>query len=173
MMVDDRLVLIGSADWTPRGFSGDKNSEICLKITDRSTKSVLCGGIEVAVGSFPHQLRMERMRDHLGAMHHGLSVDVSDALFAAVAWHEIATSNSRNYEIIDGEMSLDKISTLAEYKLRMEEHRYRSIHDVALQNACAAIRGHVVLYPMNFLCNDHISSNVVAKALATSIDLKL
>ena len=69
--MDDRLALMGSSDWTSRGFSGDKNSEVCLRITDRNTSSLLCGGSEVTVGNFPHQLRVERMRDHMGGLHHG------------------------------------------------------------------------------------------------------
>jgi phosphatidylserine/phosphatidylglycerophosphate/cardiolipin synthase-like enzyme len=107
MIVDDRLVIIGSANINERSQKGDRDSELAAVIRDTdmmdgydsiffcpwsrrlSSRSSYMGGKPFKVGRFAHTLRIRLMREHLG-------VDV-DALYDedvqhAQEQHEHATS---------------------------------------------------------------------------------
>ncbi|KAG8716450.1 Phospholipase D1 [Ceratobasidium sp. 423] len=59
MVVDDRVVIIGSANINDRSQRGDRDSELAAVIRDTDM-------IERLVGRFAHTLRVRLMREHLG-----------------------------------------------------------------------------------------------------------
>ncbi|GJJ14636.1 hypothetical protein Clacol_008902 [Clathrus columnatus] len=73
MVVDDRLVIIGSANINERSQRGDRDSELASVIRDTDLIDGMMGGKPFKVGRFAHTLRVRLMREHLG-------VDV-DALY--------------------------------------------------------------------------------------------
>ncbi|EMC92501.1 hypothetical protein BAUCODRAFT_77697 [Baudoinia panamericana UAMH 10762] len=66
MVVDDRTVIIGSANINERSMLGSRDSEVCAIVTDTKMLPSFMGGEPYEVGEFAHTLRMRLMREHLG-----------------------------------------------------------------------------------------------------------
>ncbi|KAI8336140.1 hypothetical protein BC941DRAFT_428409 [Chlamydoabsidia padenii] len=66
MIVDDRTVIIGSANINERSMLGVRDSEICACIEDVDLLDSTFGGQPVKVGRFAHSLRLRLMAEHMG-----------------------------------------------------------------------------------------------------------
>ncbi|KAF8927822.1 Phospholipase D1 [Dissophora ornata] len=66
MVVDDRIVIIGSANINERSMLGNRDSEIAAVIRDQDYIDSTMNGIPFKVGRFAHTLRMNLMMEHLG-----------------------------------------------------------------------------------------------------------
>ncbi|ORX40300.1 hypothetical protein BD324DRAFT_641172 [Kockovaella imperatae] len=66
MIVDDRLVLCGSANINERSQRGDRDSELVAVIRDTDMIDSKMAGKPYKVGRFSHTLRMRLMREHVG-----------------------------------------------------------------------------------------------------------
>ncbi|KAK5120711.1 hypothetical protein LTR85_006069 [Meristemomyces frigidus] len=66
MVVDDRSVIIGSANINERSMLGSRDSEVASVVTDTKMMPSFMGGKPYDVGEFPHTLRKRLMREHLG-----------------------------------------------------------------------------------------------------------
>lgn len=78
MIVDDRLVLCGSANINERSQRGDRDSELlavirdtdmidgCVRLLHCTLTSSKMAGKPFKVGRFAHTLRMRLMREHVG-----------------------------------------------------------------------------------------------------------
>lgn len=80
MIVDDRTVIIGSANINERSQRGDRDSELACIIRDTDMIDSTMAGKPYKVGRFAHTMRIRLMREHLG-------VDV-DELEAEEGTHE-------------------------------------------------------------------------------------
>ncbi|KAI0412645.1 phospholipase D [Xylaria grammica] len=66
IIVDDRVVLIGSANINERSMLGNRDSETAAIVRDADMMWSTMGGEPYRVGRFAHTLRMRLMREHLG-----------------------------------------------------------------------------------------------------------
>lgn len=66
MIVDDRHVIIGSANINERSMLGNRDSEVAAIVRDKDMLDSVMAGQPYKVGRFPHTLRMRLMREHLG-----------------------------------------------------------------------------------------------------------
>lgn len=66
MIVDDRHVIIGSANINERSMLGNRDSEVASIVTDTCMLQSTMAGQPYEVGEFAHTLRMRLMREHLG-----------------------------------------------------------------------------------------------------------
>nr|AAN75150.2 SPO14 [Cryptococcus neoformans var. grubii] len=66
MIVDDRLVLCGSANINERSQRGDRDSELLAVIRDTDMIAGTMAGRSYKVGRFAHTLRVRLMREHVG-----------------------------------------------------------------------------------------------------------
>lgn len=66
MIVDDRAVIIGSANINERSMLGSRDSEVASIVRDTDVLWSTMNGQPYLVGRFPHTLRMRLMREHLG-----------------------------------------------------------------------------------------------------------
>ncbi|QRW27360.1 phospholipase [Rhizoctonia solani] len=66
MVVDDRVVIIGSANINDRSQRGDRDSELAAVIRDTDMIDSRMAGKPFKVGRFAHTLRIRLMREHLG-----------------------------------------------------------------------------------------------------------
>ncbi|OAV88495.1 hypothetical protein PTTG_00875 [Puccinia triticina 1-1 BBBD Race 1] len=74
MIVDDRCVIIGSANINERSQRGDRDSELACVIRDTDMIDSKMAGKPYKVGRFAHTMRVRLMREHLG-----IDVDAMDA----------------------------------------------------------------------------------------------
>lgn len=68
MIVDDRLVLIGSANINDRSQLGNRDSEIAMLIEDTDLVPSYMGGKPYKAAKFAHTLRMHLFKEHLGLL---------------------------------------------------------------------------------------------------------
>lgn len=66
MIVDDRTVIIGSANINERSQRGNRDSEVACILRDTEMIRSSMGGEPYLAGRFPHTLRLRLMREHLG-----------------------------------------------------------------------------------------------------------
>lgn len=66
MIVDDRAVIIGSANINERSQRGNRDSEVAAVVRDTDMMKSTMGGEPFEVGRFAHTLRIRLMREHLG-----------------------------------------------------------------------------------------------------------
>lgn len=103
MIVDDRAVIIGSANINERSMRGVRDSEVAAIVRDKEAVNSMMNGKPFKAAKFAHTLRMRLMREHLG-----VSVDVVDIIerrfqkFESFAREpkglEAATNNFKNLE---------------------------------------------------------------------------
>ncbi|AOA63902.1 Phospholipase D [Komagataella phaffii CBS 7435] len=75
MIVDDRSVIIGSANINERSMTGTRDSEVASIIRDREMIQTTMNGEPYLAAKFAHTLRMRLMREHLG-----VDVDILDMI---------------------------------------------------------------------------------------------
>jgi len=68
MIVDDRRVIMGSANLNDRSQKGDGDSEIALVVEDQETLQTTMNGRPYAASKFAATLRRRLYREHLGLM---------------------------------------------------------------------------------------------------------
>lgn len=68
MIVDDRLVLIGSANINDRSQLGNRDSEIAMLIEDTEFVPSYLNGKPYKAAKFAHSLRMHLFKEHLGLL---------------------------------------------------------------------------------------------------------
>ncbi|KAK8088668.1 Phospholipase [Apiospora hydei] len=66
LIVDDRVVLIGSANINERSMLGNRDSELAAVVRDTETFWSTMAGQPYEVGRYAHSLRVRLMREHLG-----------------------------------------------------------------------------------------------------------
>ncbi|KAI8976465.1 hypothetical protein BDB01DRAFT_844455 [Pilobolus umbonatus] len=66
MIVDDRIVIMGSANINERSQLGSRDSEIAACVEDTELTDSVLGDKPVKVGRFAHSLRMSLMCEHVG-----------------------------------------------------------------------------------------------------------
>lgn len=66
MIVDDRVVIVGSANINDRSMLGLRDSEVAIRIEDTSHLASTLAGQPHTVGKMPHLLRLKLMRQHAG-----------------------------------------------------------------------------------------------------------
>ncbi|KAI8086014.1 uncharacterized protein BX664DRAFT_148750 [Halteromyces radiatus] len=76
MIVDDKTVVIGSANINERSMLGIRDSEICACIQDTEMIESSFGGQKVKVGRFAHSLRLRLMAEHMGLPIENWDVDM-------------------------------------------------------------------------------------------------
>ncbi|KAG1448086.1 hypothetical protein G6F56_009047 [Rhizopus delemar] len=68
MIVDDRIVLMGSANINDRSQLGNRDSEVALLIEDTEMIPSFMNGKEFKASKFAHTLRMQLWKEHLGLL---------------------------------------------------------------------------------------------------------
>ncbi|KAL7327205.1 hypothetical protein PS15p_209432 [Mucor circinelloides] len=68
MIVDDRIVLMGSANINDRSQLGNRDSEIAMLVEDTEMVPSFMNGKEYKAAKFAHTLRMQLWKEHLGLL---------------------------------------------------------------------------------------------------------
>lgn len=69
IIIDDNVVLCGSANINDRSLEGDHDSEICLIVEEPQIHQSMVNGQPAMVSKFATSLRRQLMRKHLGLVH--------------------------------------------------------------------------------------------------------
>ncbi|KAL9054275.1 MAG: hypothetical protein Q9162_004233 [Coniocarpon cinnabarinum] len=95
MIVDDRSVIIGSANINERSMLGEHDSEVASVIRDRDFIDSTMAGQPYKVSKFAHSLRMRLMREHLGLDVDGIRTGEVEGWSTSDAVHKLGQTLSQ------------------------------------------------------------------------------
>ncbi|BHF74268.1 hypothetical protein SprV_0401735300 [Sparganum proliferum] len=178
MVVDDRKLIIGSANINDRSMLGYRDSELALVAEDTaecgSLKEGTFAGTRVLVGSLARRFRKSLMAEHLGVLsaearanmdwdYALLDDPVCDQFFHHV-WKKTANQNSEIFEKVFSCLPSDNLHTFEEVReARTVEPMYMGPEASKAAEMLKEVRGHLVHYPEDFLLDEEISPPVGSK----------
>ena len=155
MIVDDKKVIIGSANINDRSMLGTRDSEFCVLIHERERRKFVMDGKPSTAANFAHSFRSHLLAEHIG-------LDTKDKiLFDPLnddLWSKLintAKTNTETYRKLfycypDDEMrtfkdvlKMKKIKDFGE----KEMNDFKELYQKEKEN----IKGHVVEFPLHFL----------------------
>ncbi|KAM8973605.1 phospholipase D2 isoform 1-T1 [Pelodytes ibericus] len=153
LIVDDRRVIIGSANINDRSLLGKRDSELAVIVEDSELVPSVMDGQAYQAGRFSLSLRMDCFNTILGALTPPC-LDVSDPLsdsFYDDIWNHSALNNAALYDQLFRCLPTNAV----------QSHRalreYTAVPSLALTNPdlsremLTRIRGHLVDFPLHFL----------------------
>eukprot|EP00252_Welwitschia_mirabilis_P011329 TRINITY_DN25484_c0_g1_i1.p1 TRINITY_DN25484_c0_g1~~TRINITY_DN25484_c0_g1_i1.p1 ORF type:complete len:1094 (+),score=199.07 TRINITY_DN25484_c0_g1_i1:223-3504(+) len=180
MIIDDRSVLIGSANINDRSLLGSRDSEIAILLEDKEHINSFMNHQPWKAGRFSHSLRLSLWLEHLG-LHlsevHYIKDPVSEETYTHI-WRETAEMNTAVYQDVFGCIPNDMI--ISRHAFRQEVFRQRekvgyATIDLGItpnkledyQNGCyqaadayerlsKTCKGHLVSFPLQFMLNEDL-----------------
>eukprot|EP00455_Lapot_gusevi_P006671 TRINITY_DN12856_c0_g1_i3.p1 TRINITY_DN12856_c0_g1~~TRINITY_DN12856_c0_g1_i3.p1 ORF type:complete len:369 (-),score=47.71 TRINITY_DN12856_c0_g1_i3:44-1030(-) len=158
MIVDDRHVLIGSANLNDRSLMGVRDTELSVHCYLNETNAdensedrieIQMNGEPFVASKLVHNLRMDLMREHLGLPANDTSMeDVLSDKFWRDVWLDTSFSNYVLYTTVFPNIPSNVHSTLASMKAAYNG-------SVAPERLSLA-RGHLMMYPLQWLSQENL-----------------
>ena len=157
MIVDDKKVIIGSANINDRSMLGGRDSEFCVLIQENMSRKIqfIMNGKKSRAANFAHSFRTALLAEHIGLdkkdkiLNDPLSDELWDKLIST------AKKNTETYRKIwycypDDEMKtfedVKKMKNIKEFG-ENEMKEFKELYQKEKEN----IQGHVVEFPLHFL----------------------
>ena len=159
MIVDDKKVIIGSANINDRSMLGDRDSEFCVLIHEKEEENFIIDGQKTKATSFAHSFRTHLMAEHMGLDINNenekniLNDPLSNDLWSMLI--NTAKNNTEIYRKIFYCYPDDNMKTFNEVKkMKIPEQlkngeleEFKKLYDKEKDN----IKGHIVEFPLHFL----------------------
>eukprot|EP01124_Arcella_intermedia_P031282 TRINITY_DN7024_c0_g2_i1.p1 TRINITY_DN7024_c0_g2~~TRINITY_DN7024_c0_g2_i1.p1 ORF type:complete len:446 (-),score=107.75 TRINITY_DN7024_c0_g2_i1:67-1236(-) len=158
MIVDDRVVIVGSANINDRSMEGERDSEIAVVIEDSNVIQSTMGGDPFVVAEFAHNLRKKLWREHLGIQESPYQlVDlVSDPLASWNYWLDTAKKNTEILQQMFQKLPSDDVSAVSEITTVTPAIKGNpNDAGMDLNRVC----GHLIQFPLNFLRAQSLEPN--------------
>ncbi|XP_072006076.1 phospholipase D2 isoform X2 [Engystomops pustulosus] len=158
LIVDDRKVIIGSANINDRSMLGKRDSELAIIVEDTEYEQSTMDGEPYQAGKYALSLRMDCFTTILGAQNPpclDVSDPVSDHFFNEV-WCQIALNNAALYDQVFRCLPSNAVQS---HRVRQV---YTSIPSLAstdphlAQETLTRVRGHLVEFPLYFLLDESL-----------------
>lgn len=157
MIVDDKIVIIGSANINDRSMVGNRDSEIAMIIEDKEKIMSVFNGQDIEVSKFAHHFRMDLFQEHSGSSNTmALRDPMSDKFYHI--WDRRAKKNTRRFRKIFACYPDDLIGSLNEVQDFMKEARLDLYDEYSKK-----IVGHLVEFPLKFLERENLNISVSQK----------
>ena len=167
MIIDDKTVIVGSANINDRSMIGTRDSEVDVIITDESFDDGKMNGQTYPCGHFAGQLRKYLFREHLGLLDSGdCGIDITDPTiesFYKDVWQQTSQQNSTLFEEIFRCIPSNSIKTLADFK---KYNQGPALCRTNLREALKKLKeidGFLVDYPLEFLSNEILTPPPTSK----------
>ncbi|CAG9820118.1 unnamed protein product [Phaedon cochleariae] len=127
MIVDDKLVICGSANINDRSMIGKRDSEVAVLIEDESFDDGVMNNKAFPCGKFAGSLRKYLFREHLGILDNDTDVfdmDITDPVanhFYKDVWYKTASLNTEFYEKVFHCLPTDSVRSFSDLKKIHEE----------------------------------------------------
>ncbi|WOK96099.1 phospholipase D zeta 1-like isoform X1 [Canna indica] len=179
MIVDDRVVLIGSANINDRSLLGSRDSEIGVLIEDKEYVDSLMNGKSWKAGKFSLSLRLSLWLEHLG-LHAGelsqIGDPISDTTYKDI-WMETAKTNTTIYQEVFSCVPNDLIHSRTTFRQnanyfketfgyttidlgiawkKLEPVQDGDLKDTDPVERLRLVKGHLVSFPLNFMCDEDL-----------------
>lgn len=180
MIVDDRAVLIGSANINDRSLRGSRDSEIAILVEDNEYVDSYMNQEPWRAGRFAFNLRLSLWSEHLGLEGpeiNSIKDPISEATYTLL-WREIAETNTAVYqdvfECIPNDLIRSRFAIRQATAQRKEKVGHTTIDlgiapdklddyengcykgTDALQRLSETCKGHLVSFPLEFMCDEDL-----------------
>ncbi|SAL95926.1 hypothetical protein [Absidia glauca] len=179
MIVDDKTVICGSANLNDRSQLGNRDSEIAVVIEDTDLVDSQMNGQTYQAARFALTLRMHLFKEHLGLL---LQPDadpkvldpLSDSFLNRI-WHQTAETNTLTYRFLFHCVPDDTVLTFENHRRfvpsgapgHIANPQRMTYQDIVQQ--LASIRGHLVHFPTQYLCQENMTSSLVQEAVPPTV----
>ncbi|KAF7268635.1 hypothetical protein GWI33_018263 [Rhynchophorus ferrugineus] len=163
MIVDDRIVICGSANINDRSMIGKRDSEIAVIIEDEKFEDGLMDGNSYPCGLYAGNLRKYLFKEHLGLLENdidAMNFNVSDPViesFYRDSWYKTASLNTELYEKIFHCLPSDTVETFEELRKNNELKPLWVNEFSRAEKMLEDIQGHLVFLPLNFLSKENLT----------------
>ncbi|NP_001153567.1 phospholipase D1a [Danio rerio] len=165
LIADDNTVIIGSANINDRSMLGKKDSEVAVIFEDSETTPSVMDGQEYQAGKFALQLRLECFKTILGAFTDP-SIDVSDPIsnsFYKDVWMSVSGRNVTIYEKVFRCLPSSLVRNKQELLSFQSKTGLDKEDPLKAQELLKKIRGFLVQFPLDFLCEENLMPSVGTK----------
>uniref|UniRef100_A0A8C1TCV5 Phospholipase n=1 Tax=Cyprinus carpio TaxID=7962 RepID=A0A8C1TCV5_CYPCA len=165
LIADDNTVIIGSANINDRSMLGKRDSEVAVIFEDSETTPSVMDGQEYQAGKFALQLRLECFKTILGAFNDP-TIDVSDPIsngFYKDVWMSISGRNATIYEKVFRCLPSGLVRNKQELMSFQSKPGLDKENPVKAQELLKKIRGSLVQFPLEFLCEENLMPSVGTK----------
>ncbi|ORX62840.1 phospholipase D/nuclease [Hesseltinella vesiculosa] len=186
MIVDDRIVVCGSANLNDRSQLGNRDSEIAVVVEDTDIVTSRMDGKEYQAGRFALTLRLHLFKEHLGLLHGHLTereadevvMDPLDDEFLENVWNKTAKGNTRIYRRVfhcvpdDTVLTTDGHRTFVPSISAIPPGHIANPWRMTAEDTQASldkIRGHLVEFPTQYLSQVNLSTSLLQDAVPTIV----
>lgn len=146
---------------------GSRDSEVAVVLTDETFESSVMNGVPYQSGKFCGSLRRMIMREHLGLIESNQqNIDLRDPIcdhFYKNVWIATAAKNSSIYEKVFAVVPTDEVRSFAQLSQYMAKAKLAQTDYAEAKKCLADIRGHLVLTPLFFLCDEDLMPSAGTK----------
>nr|XP_033780162.1 phospholipase D2 isoform X2 [Geotrypetes seraphini] len=158
LIVDDRKVIIGSANINDRSMLGKRDSELAVLVEDTETLTSLMDGKPYQAGRFAHSLRLDCFRLLLQA-DADPNMDVMDPIcnsFFHKTWNETAVANATVYDQVFRCVPSNYMHTHRALREYSAVENLATVSPEMAQELLGRIRGLLVEFPLYFLFEEYL-----------------
>ncbi len=159
IIVDDRYVIVGSANINDRSMLGDRDSEMCIYIEDSVLEPCVFNGSTYHVSQFAHSLRVALWLEHLGLPAKDASVEDPVCSDTYDMWRVRSGMNTAWYELNFTSIPSDRLSSLGQFQ------SVKNTLPVSQTPAHGGLQGLLVDHPIKFL---HSEKDMFVKGAAAA-----
>jgi len=189
MIVDDRIIICGSANINDRSLNGSRDSEVCLRIEDiEFDEGCLMNKQKFKSGKFAGSLRRRLMREHLGLLpkvidevsasapdNDKMAQSLSDAIiqqpvgdctsdeFYRNVWLKTASSNTKLFEDAFSCSPTDSVKTLIQLQEYNNKIPQSEFDRYGAKKVLKGVKGNLVLLPLQFLSDENLLPSYLSK----------
>jgi phospholipase D1/2 len=160
MIVDDKTVIIGSANINDRSMLGKRDSEVAVIINDEVFDDGKMNGESFPSGKFAGNLRRTLFEEHLGLIDANKSIDHNDPVidtFYKDVWQKFSRDNTKIFDEVFRCIPNNDVRTIASFKKYNEESTALCKTDVSQAHLkLKGINGFIVDLPLDFLCEENL-----------------
>ncbi|KAI9143558.1 hypothetical protein BKA69DRAFT_1060232 [Paraphysoderma sedebokerense] len=189
MIVDDRYVIVGSANLNDRSLLGDRDSEVGVVIEDNQKISIQTNGETIEVCEFAHSLRVRLFREHLGLLSSNVSPswnqdgqelvnqllnDPSSNEFFEKIWCDTADKNTAIFREVFSAVPDDTVTSWDEYYQFKNPNTHRTALNLpmdAISEKLSKIRGRLVRFPIRFLEKEALGASTFSRENLVPVDV--
>ena len=165
LIVDDEKVLMGSANINDRSMTGVRDSEFAVIVEQQTKVESVMNNQKYMASEYARSLRKHLMAEHIG-------FDINDKILDDPLNEDLwvnmksrAKLNSIIYRDIFDCFPDNKFKTFADLKkrriIKTEEDKKELLK--RYDDNISGIKGHIVEYPIEFLCNEEIDIDYFSK----------
>lgn len=184
MIIDDEVAILGSANINDRSMLGVRDTELAVLVEDEARIEATLNSSKVLISPKIRELRISLLKEHLGLLDQPdtdanvrlLDDPVSDDCYYNLIRYT-ASLNTQIYRELFRCVPDDVADSWDEYKRFTEKPKVdflaSDLGGIDLMQNLSAIRGNLVLFPLNFLRKEDLSASMLTPEYLLPIETYL